>query len=286
MDNRTAIKQLISNSRSLPTLPGIITKITELEAMQNTSTADMARIIASDQILSAKVLRLVNSPFYGFSRRVSTIANALILLGVNVIKSLVLTSSIFEIMEKTVMGLWQHSLATAVAANTIAKHLQLQDIEEITTAALLHDIGKVVITVHLQQDYKKLLDHVRDEDSTCYEIERIMLHTDHAEVGQWLADSWLLPQKLQEPIACHHAIEKSSTYRLTTAIVHYADIIIKARGIGFSGDDIVSPIHPLAKQELNIDAAMLADIITSLEARLDEVRNFSMDIQDDSHDQA
>ena len=197
-DLSEGIRTLIKETKSLPTLPGIITKLSELETISSTSTADMAHVISSDQILSAKVLRLVNSPFYGFSRRVSTISNALILLGVNVIKSLVLTSSIFEIMEKTFIGLWEHSLASAAAANTIAKHLQLQDIEEISTAALLHDIGKVVITVQLKKDYEKLLELAQKKDCSTYLAEREMLHTDHAEVGQWLALSWYLPEKLQE----------------------------------------------------------------------------------------
>jgi putative nucleotidyltransferase with HDIG domain len=278
------IRKLIKESRSLPTLPGIITKLTELEGISTTSTADMTQIISADQILSAKVLRLVNSPFYGFSRRVSTISNALILLGVNVIKSLLLSSSIFEIMEKTVIGLWEHSLASAAAANTIAKHLQLQDIEEISTAALLHDIGKVVITVLLQNDYQKLLNHARDKDCSTYLSERELLQTDHAEVGQWLALSWYLPEKLQEPIAFHHNVEASIKFRTTTAVVHYADILVKARGVGFSGDNLVPPIQAAAREALQIDTKMMAAIIEELEDRLVEVRNFSMDIQTTEED--
>ena len=278
------IRKLIRETKSLPTLPGIITKLTELEAISSTSTADMAQVISSDQILSAKVLRLVNSPFYGFSRRVSTISNALILLGVNVIKSLVLSSSIFEIMEKTFIGLWEHSLASAAAANVIAKHLQLQDIEEVSTAALLHDIGKVVITVLLKTDYEDLLAEAREKDCSSYLVEREWLQTDHADIGQWLALSWYLPEKLQEPIAFHHNVEASVKFRTTTAVVHYADILVKARGIGFSGDDLVPPVQEAASEALKIDKNMMAAIIADLEDRLVEVRNFSMDIQNQDDD--
>jgi len=283
-DQRRSIKFLISNSSSLPTLPGILTKISRLEAQKDSSTDDFARVINSDQILAAKVLRLVNSPFYGFSRRVSTISNALILLGVNVIKSLVLSSSIFEMMEKSFLGLWEHSLATAAAANVIATKLDLPDIEEISTAALLHDIGKVVIKIHLKDGYEQMLEDGSVQEFGAYEAEHQALGTEHAEVGQWLAENWYLPEKLLEPIACHHDVEKSQEHRTATAVVHYADALIKARGVGFSGDDFVPSIQIAAREELQIDEEQLTEIIAELEDRLVDVRNFSLDIQENEQE--
>lgn len=284
--HRQDIRQFIRESSSLPTLPGIITKIIKLESQKNTSTADMALVISSDQILSAKVLRLVNSPFYGFSRRVSTISNALILLGINVIKSLVLSCSIFEMMEKNFIGLWEHSLATAAAANIIATHLNLKDIEEVSTAALLHDIGKVVITIHMESDYADLLDLINKKDCSAYSAERELLQTDHAEVGQWLADCWFLPEKLLEPIAYHHDVQASKKYRTTTAVIHYADILAKIRGVGFSGDNLIPEIQSAARNALNIDIRMMKSIIKEFEIRLIDVRNFSMDIQNSEDENA
>jgi putative nucleotidyltransferase with HDIG domain len=237
-----------------------------------------------DQVLSAKVLRLVNSAFYGFSRRVSTVSNAIILLGVNVVKSLTISSSIFEIMEKNVVGLWEHSMGVAVAANIISRELKLPEPEETSTAALLHDIGKVIIKIRLQDDYNLLTSQIKEKGMTMTEAERDLLATDHAEIGEWIAQSWLLPEKLIEPIAFHHDVEKSSVQRAKTAVVHIADVLVKASAFGFSGDDLVPQIQPVAWNKLGLTEELLERIIQKVEDKLVEVKQFSLEIQggDDS----
>ena len=272
------LRALIRESKSLPTIPGVITKLSALESDPKATSQEIARLISSDQILSAKVLRLVNSPFYGFPRRVSTVSNALILLGISVIKSLIMSTSIFEMMEKTLIGLWEHSLATAAAANLVAGRLELSDKEEISTAALLHDIGKVVIKIHLKDDYEQLLAECREKRLLSFEAERGAFGTDHAEVGKWLAESWFLPEKLIEPIACHHDVEKSVTHRTRTAVVHFADVLIRARGFGSNA--LVPQVHPLAVEILRLDTMDIDSLFAELDDLLVEVKNFSMDIQD------
>jgi putative nucleotidyltransferase with HDIG domain len=278
-DKRIEIRRIIKNPGSIPTLPGIITKLNTLAATGSSSTQDIARVISSDQVLSAKVLRLVNSPFYGFSGRVSTISNALILLGLNVIKSLSLSSTIFEIMEKNIVGLWEHSLGVGIAANIIAKKLKLPECEEIATAGLLHDIGKVIIKIRLEEDYIHLLNLIDQKDISMREAEYELLNIDHAEIGEWLASAWFLPDKLKEPLACHHNIEKAKSYLIGTYVVHIADVLIKAAGFGFSGDDLVPLIHPTAWNKLEIGESRLEEIIAELEDKLVELKNYSLEIQ-------
>ncbi len=278
-DRRAEIRNLIRDTKSLPTLPGIIARLGSLADNDKVSSQEVARVVSADQVLSAKVLRLVNSAFYGFPGRVSTVSNALILLGVNVVKSLAITSSIFEIMEKNAVGLWEHSMGVAVAANTISKALKLPDAEETATAALLHDIGKVIIKIKLQQDFSQLSALVDDKGYTMQEAEQSLLETDHAEIGGWLARSWLLPEKLIEPIAFHHNAEKSSAHQTKTAVVHLADVLIKASGFGFSGDRLVPQIQLVAWNRLGMTDALLETIITEVEDKLVEVKNFSLDIQ-------
>jgi len=278
-DKRTEIRNLIRDTKSLPTLPGIIARLGSLADNDKVSSQEMARVVSADQVLSAKVLRLVNSAFYGFPGRVSTVSNALILLGVNVVKSLAITSSIFEIMEKNVVGLWEHSMGVAVAANTISKALKLPDAEETATAALLHDIGKVIVKIKLQQDFSQLSALVDGKGYTMQEAEQNLLETDHAEIGGWLARSWLLPEKLIEPVAFHHQVEKSSAHRTKTAVVHLADVLIKASGFGFSGDRLVPQIQPVAWNKLGMTDALLETIIVEIEDKLVDVKNFSLEIQ-------
>lgn len=276
-DKRTEIFEIIRDTSTLPTLPGIVTRLQALSENRKSTIQEMAQLVSSDQILSARVLRLVNSPSYGFYR-VSTISNALILLGVNVIKSLALSSSIFEIMEKTIVGLWEHSLGAGVAANIIARRLKLPEVEEISTAALLHDIGKVIIKEKCPEDYARVAMLMERKGLAMLDAERELLGTDHAEVGEWLVRSWYLPDKLSEPVACHHDVARSSTHQVKTAVVHLADVLVKASGFGFSGDEYV-PIQPEAWQRLGMTENDLAVIVEELEDRLIETKNFSLEIQ-------
>lgn len=277
-DKRNELKKIIMDTKTLPTLPSVINKLNSISENEKTSVQEMARIVSSDQVLSARILRLANSPSYGFYR-VSTISNAMILLGVNVVKSLALSSSIFEIMEKNSIGLWEHSLGVGVAANLIARKLNLPECEEIATAALLHDIGKIIIGIKCSEAEKRISEVVRDQDLYCREAERLVLDTDHAEIGSWLAKSWFLPDKLSEPISCHHDVEQSHNHRIKTSVVHIADAVIKASGFGNSGDVYVPRIQEIAWNTLKLNDQLLAEIVAEVEDKLVEVKNFSLELQ-------
>ena len=279
-EKRSDLKKIIMDTKTLPILPGVIHKLNSLSDNDKSSVQEMARIVSSDQVLSARILRLANSPSYGFYR-VSTISNAMILLGVNVVKSLALSSSIFAIMEKDSVGLWEHSLGVGVAANLIARKLGLPECEEIATAALLHDIGKVIISLKCSDAEKNIQKLVRERQIYIMEAEREIIDTDHTEVGEWLAKSWFLPDKLSEPIAFHHDVAKSETHRIKTAVVHIADVLINASGFGYSGDCFVPPIQKIAWDTLKLNEQLLAELVDEVEDKLVEVKNFSLEMMSD-----
>jgi putative nucleotidyltransferase with HDIG domain len=277
-EKRNELKKIIMDTKTLPTLPSVINKLNTLSENEKSSVQEMAKIVSSDQVLSARILRLANSPSYGFYR-VSTISNAMILLGVNVVKSLALSSSIFEIMEKNSVGLWEHSLGVGVAANLIARKLGLPECEEIATAALLHDIGKIIIGLKCSEAETLIRKTISEQEIYSREAERQVLDTDHAEIGAWLSKSWFLPDKLSEPIACHHDVELSVNHRIKTSVVHLADIIVKASGFGNSGDVYVPQIQKIAWDTLKLNEQLLAEIVEEVEDKLVEVKNFSLELQ-------
>ena len=153
---RAQFKKVLREIKNLPTLPGIVAKLGKMAEDPDTTTEQMGRVISKDHILASKLLKLVNSAFYGFPQRISSLNSAIILLGFNVIKSLIISASIFEVMEAQDVELWEHSLGCAVVCNVLARHLGVKDPEEISTAGLIHDIGKVAIKMELPKEYEMI----------------------------------------------------------------------------------------------------------------------------------
>jgi len=272
------LKQVIMDTKTLPTLPGVIIRLNALSEDEKSTIHEMANIVTSDQVLSARILRLANSPSYGFNR-VSTISNAMILLGVNVVKSLALSSTFLEIMEKNSLGLWEHSLGVAAAANLIARKLAMPECEEIATAALLHDIGRIVIGLKCSKESEQIIQLAKEKQIYLSEAERQVLGTDHAEIGGWLAKSWFLPEKLSDPISFHHDVTLSMNHRIKVSVVQVADVLVKASGFGDSGDNHVPRIQQEAWDALGMTELLLAEIIEELEEKLIDVKNFSIEMQ-------
>ena len=276
---RAQFKKMLREIKNLPTLPGIVAKLGKMAEDPDTTTEQMGRVISKDHILASKLLRLVNSAFYGFPQRISSLNSAIILLGFNVIKSLIISASIFEVMEAQDVELWEHSLGCAVVCNVLARHLGVKDPEEISTAGLIHDIGKVAIKMELPKEYEMITELSQEKQISRLEAEREILGLDHAEVGSWLAKSWNLPNKLVEPIACHHDPQLAREEQMASAIVHFGNIMIRGFGYGHAGDIWVPPLNNKAWKLLDLAPIDIDPLLQEIEEKLWEVKGFSLDIQ-------
>ena len=276
---RAEFKKVLREIKNLPTLPGIVAKLGKMAENPDTTTEQMGRVISKDHILASKLLKLVNSAFYGFPQRISSLNSAIILLGFNVIKSLIISASIFEVMEAQDVELWEHSLGCAVVCNVLARHLGVKDPEEISTAGLIHDIGKVAIKMELPREYEMITALSLEKKISRLEAEREILGLDHAEVGSWLAKSWNLPNKLIEPIACHHLPQLAKEEQQASAIVHFANILIRGLGYGHAGDIWVPPLNNKAWKLLALAPADIDPLLQEIEEKLWDVKGFSLDIQ-------
>ena len=285
-DKAREIKRKLRNIQSLPTLPPVVTKLTKLLGDENTTALKLAEVIEKDQVLTSKVLKMVNSAFYGFPRRISTVSTAIVLLGFNVIRTLIITASIFEMMHSEDLGLWEHSLGVAAASGLLAQKLELKNPEEVTTAGLLHDLGKVVIRTEFPEKYREINHLVREKGLFLREAEREVLGLDHGEIGEFLTNRWNLPERLVEPIAFHHDVERARKYRKETAIVHFADILIYALGYGYGGHPWVPPLNEKAWKLLRLKQKDLEELLPILDDRLLELRFFTMEMQGVGLDQA
>ena len=278
-EKRTQYRKALKEIKNLPTLPGIVGKLSKMADDPDTTTEQMGRVLSKDHILAAKLLMLVNSAFYGFPQKISSLSSAIILLGFNVIKSLIISASIFELMESEDLELWEHSLGCAVVCNVLAKRLEINDPEEVSTAGLIHDIGKVAVKIELPREYGRIEKMVAERNVAMRDAELKILGLNHAEVGGWLAKSWNLPGKLVEPISCHHAPKEAREEKLATAIVHFSDIMIRGMGYGHGRDIWVPPLSKKAWDLLGLTPADLDEVIDEVEEKLWDVKGFSLEIK-------
>ena len=256
------IRRRMGTLRNVPTLPDVFGKIIPLMESPSAGAQDISNIISSDQALSAKILRVVNSAFYGFPGRISNISHALIILGFDVVKGLILSTAVFDMMKTGGLhGLWKHSLGCAAAARVIARKTNSPNPDEISTSALLHDIGKVVIRIELPDESALIDQLVAEKEISTYDAEQEILGFNHADVGGWLCHEWHLPARLAEPITHHHNPHLSKSALVPTATVNFADSLTRGIGFGSGGDDLVPQIDSQAWAALDIGDSLLEEII-------------------------
>jgi putative nucleotidyltransferase with HDIG domain len=276
---RQEIRRRLRDIQSLPTLPPIAAKLNKMVEDEDITANQLGNVIERDQVLTSKLLKMVNSSFYGFPQRISTVANAIVLLGINVIKTLIVTSSIFEMMQSSDVGLWEHSLGCATIASLIAKKKGLKNPEEVSTAALLHDLGKVVVRAELPSEYDALLALVEQKGISMREAEEELLGVSHSEIGGWLVHQWNLPDRLVLPITWHHRPEEAPDHRDVTAILHFSDILVRAVGFGFGGDMWVPPLNQDAWKRIKLSKSEMKELLVELDEKLIELQDFSAEMQ-------
>jgi putative nucleotidyltransferase with HDIG domain len=263
------LRAQVERTTTIATVPHIVASLRALMDAPSPSTLDIAEEIGKDQVLTAKVLKVVNSGFCGFNRPVTTIRHALVLLGLDVVRTLVVGSSIIDVFaERSGMleGLWEHSLATARASNDLAAAARIEKPEEVAVAGLLHDFGKLLIAECFPDAYLEIRHMVQAHDCLQIEAEREVLGVTHGEVGMWLLKKWSLPGKLVYPVAYHNNFHPVREFADRTAVVHLADILVRAKGIGNAGDKQIPALDPEAWKILDITMDDVAHVSRLLDA--------------------
>jgi putative nucleotidyltransferase with HDIG domain len=251
-------------------------KVNELINDPNSSSADIAAVLKKDQVLTAKILKLVNSSYYAVPGGVADVQRALAFLGFNTLAQLVLGLSVFSMFKTfddegsfSMLDFWKHALGTAVCSQLLAKRLKIAKPEEAFTCGLLHDIGKLVLNELDPERLKKVLREASARNCSFIEVEREWDLPTHTYLGEVIATKWGLPQVIRLCIRYHHQDVAGLDTILASAkpliqIVRLANQICIKAGIGKSGDCSSGEITPEMLKPLGIPATEIDKIIEQL----------------------
>ena len=274
--NPQALRQRLSRLRGVPTLPKLLERVIAALEDPEVNLDSVAQLIEIDQALTSQILRLANSAFYSAQGTVSLVTQALVMLGVVVSRSVVLSTGILDMRSIGLRGFWEHSLGCAVAAGAIAKATGLKNPEEVTAAGLLHDLGKVVLYKELPDVFQHIVAGARAGDQTFRDVEQSLLGMDHCDMIAPLVEKWHFPACLTEPIIFHHRPSRASGARQETAIVHVADILVRVLGYGCGGDMRIGAIEPAAWSRLELTPALLDRVLDLFDSDLDRALNYAL----------
>jgi putative nucleotidyltransferase with HDIG domain len=280
--NPTVIRKTLETVSTIPTLSVVIDKIARLLQNPQTSAEEIGKVITTDQALAAKVLRLVNSAFYGFPGRISTITHAVVILGFSTIKNIVLTASIFEAFTKkkntesdfNIEQFWLHSIGCGAASQAIAKHIGFKEKEECFIAGLIHDIGKIILCYFFPEEFEAVFQNARSRNILFHKSEREVLGITHDEIGAIITKRWNLPANLQLTVQNHHCPSPEQEGYSMTAIVHAADILTRAMEIGNGGDEKMPLIIESVWGNLGFDHISFESLLEGIDEEFDKATIF------------
>ncbi len=270
----TAIRSYIEK---MPSLPTSVAKVLEICNNPNISPADLNRVISVDPVLMGKVMKLINSAYYGLNQEITSLVRAIIMLGINTVKNLALSTAVLgtlgtesESKALNMDGFWRHSLCVGVSAKAIAQHRNVDKkrIEEYFIAGLLHDIGKIPLNNRIADHYLEVLGISDRDGSPLHRTEAEVLGIDHCRSGEIIAENWKLSEEICDAIAHHHEPEAyEGEHKDLLYSVALANYFANTAEIGFSGNRFPEPLDSSITDHLGIDVTLLED---ELEHRVNE----------------
>ncbi len=278
------LEKIINDVAPLVSLPAVCIRLNEMVDDPSCSAEDMGRVINQDVALTARLLRIANSPMYGFSTQIDTVTRAVTVLGTKQVRDISLATAAvktFQGIPNTLVSMqsfWEHSIYCALCARTLAMDCLRRQREAVFVAGLLHDIGELVLYNREPELSRRALESCKDESAgmEIQDAERELFGFDHAEVGGGLAQRWSLPASLQECITYHHNPGWAKEHRVEAAIVHIANSIAILAVRDTTDLSHAPRIQPVAWELTGLEEEIIPAIIASAQAQISSTQALLM----------
>lgn len=279
-----AIKKIEAYIQKMPSLPTTVAKVLEVCNNPRTSPADLNHVISLDPVLVGRVLKLINSAYYGLGQQVTSLVRAIIMLGINTVKNLALSSAVLHNLSSKkdfqaidMEGFWRHSLCVGVAAKVIAKKrgVDAKQAEEYFTAGLLHDIGKIPLNAVLSKDYVLAVSVSDRERISLHTAEGRLIGVDHAKAGSMIAVAWKLEGAVGDAIARHHDyLSYDGQHKDVLYSVVLANRFASVMEIGFSGNRYPDKLDPAVWEHLGLGRDVFDEIEGVVNQEIEKAKVF------------
>ena len=283
MDEQQILKKL-NTIKDIPTLPTIVFELNQQLKNPETSIATVSETIGRDQAMALKILKLVNSAFYGFKSRVSDVRHAVVLLGFNAVRNAVVSVSIINALPKNILfqdfemdAFWKHSLAVAVTSRNIAQKAGGESPDNCFVGGLLHDVGKVIMAQYFQDLFVKVWTCMQKECLSFYEAEQQELPIDHARIGAHLAGRWALPAGLIDAIRWHQEYQPEIPNANFVMIIYLANTLVNCYDENPDGEIDMAALHPKSVKFLMEQLEDIGDWFYGLTEEIDAACSLFLD---------
>lgn len=264
---------LLSNNLELVSLPDIVFQINDMVSDPTCTAADIGTQISLDTGLSMRLLKIVNSPFYGFPSSIETIPMAITVMGVRQLRDLIFTTCVINKYARIPTDIlnpdafWTHSIATAISAQLLAKKVNISNSERLFTCGMLHDLGLLIMAITAPAETRQVLELARDSNKPCHDFQKSVFGFSQGDLGVALIRKWHLPESFIEPIQLQEINKAATRYPMETAILKVANVIANTNpGTELIGDNQI--IHPGTLELLGLDNETLNNIQTEMQDKL------------------
>lgn len=276
--NTPSLDELLSRMpKSLGSYAPVLDEIEAVLQSPQCSLASVGEAIEKDPDLTARLLMLGNSAFYGFATRLSTVAEAVSLIGIQQVQDLIMASSIidqFAGMSPEFINMesfWRHSLACGTGARLLALEKRLPKADKFFVAGLLHDVGRLVLFLQAPAAAQRVFETYQADHRSLQESEQSVLGYDHQAIAAALLQRWSYPDVLVQAVGCHHTPEMITAGRMESAVVHFADYLVHAMQIGSSGERHIPALHPRAWETLGLTESSLEALMSAVDEQMEAV---------------